>query len=70
LKDFTSTNVRNPQYNGLRLLAFIDQRTVSNKVDLLFQGIGVPELSDEELESRIKQVKEQRSRKIMEVASR
>jgi hypothetical protein len=69
-KDWTSTSIRNEQYNGLRLLAFIDQRPVARKLDLLLQGLGVPELSEQELQSREAQVEEHRSRKAMEVAVR
>lgn len=66
MKAWTATSLRREQYNGLQLLATKDRRTVAQFLSLLLEKAKVPELTDEELEARLKQLK----RFILEVEAR
>lgn len=65
-KDWMATSLRREQYNGLRLMATKDTRTVAQMLYLILRKGGVPELTDEELETKLKKLKNV----VMEVEAR
>ena len=54
---WSTTSIKREQRNGLRYLAAKDSRAMAQMLFLVLRKAGVPELSDQELEEKLKKLK-------------
>lgn len=50
-----TTQVKAERLNGLKLRATRENRSVANMLDTILQDAGVPEMTDKELEKKLKE---------------